>query len=221
MRGYIAGSAALGALLVLGGMRCAPGSGKTTVTPMTTSTPFVYDQAKLKLDSLPYQTGVLIMGGTPYAIKLDLKKETKDGDFSFLVNLNKEGTKVEEERYHIDDATFQYRGSEHETFDPPLTLINFPLKDSATSDWDGELDWGGMKFKASAKISTKADPLNLQSGKIDDAIMILVALDIKEPGGNVATKELKFWVAPDRGLVRRDFAATSSREPAAEPTQDE
>lgn len=198
--------------MALGGARCQPNQ---PTAPATTGggTMQVFDRKQLKVDSVPYEQGVLIMGGTPYAINMVKGKPEMPDEVRFLINERKVGTTIEEERYVVTDRILQFAGSRLESFEPPLTLSAFPLRVGSSETWSGTINWQQIKLPATATITVSADPLNLQSGKVDDAVLILVKLQIVEPGGNTADREFKFWVAPDRGILRRDFSAVSSREP--------
>ena len=205
--------------LALAGCPSTGTSGKTATTGTTTSRPPI-DAADLKPDALPYASGLLVMGGTELAVKVE-KKQVSEREFKLISSLAQSGTKLEEETYLLDKTTFQYVGTNVESFDPPLTIANLPFTVPSNWEWTGKYVWDQQNgpMKAKATITAEPSPLNLPGGQFDDAILSLVKLTIEEPNGNTADLELKFWLAPGRGVIQREIAASSTRQPAPQQTE--
>lgn len=182
-------------------------------TVVNTSAPLA--ASELRLGELPYSEGQIVMGGTRLPVTIE-KKDLGKGKFQLLSKLKESGTLLEEETYILDDKTFQYVGTGIESFNPPITIANLPFIVPSEWDWTGEYVWDQRNgpAKAKAKIETRRQPLNLPGGQFDDAILSQVKVTIEEAQGNSVDLNLSFWIAPGRGVIRREFAASSTREPA-------
>ena len=173
--------------------------------------------AELLPEALPYEDGTLIYGGTP--LEVQISQEEGEGGETVLA-IHQEGLEeaLETERYIADERGFRYAGGKEESFDPAIPLINeYPFSSASTWTWTGEMIYAGQTFPAKAEVSAEPAKLNLSSGSFN-SVFVTVKLHID--GSNPEQpKTFKFWIAPGEGVIRREFTASSTREPAPNPAQ--
>ena len=185
-----------------------------TVAPISSS---FQTQDDLKPDVLPPKEATVILTGAQIPVVLDAKKTDEKLVLRWITDSNKESgdpVEVETEVYLTSDEGFSISRAPHETYEPPIRLIRYPLEVGDTWDWNGKIQSGVNIYPASATITTSSDALNLASGKFP---ALLVTVEVKTSAGAVATKRnLKFWFQPEKGLIRREFWQSSTRDPRAE-----
>lgn len=164
--------------------------------------------ADVRPDALPYQDASIILAGSPMEATLEEKRE--GDDVHFFIRMH--GEVMEHERYRLTHNQFSFVGLGEESYEPPITLLTFPLTTGQTWEWKGEMRLGPLTKPAQATVTTASDTLNLAAGRFD-AILVVVALSIDAGTNEQAKRELKFWFDPGKGIVRREFAASSTREP--------
>jgi len=171
-------------------------------------------QDDLKPGELPPKEATVILTGAQIPVVLDAKRSGEKIVLRWITDAAKESgdpVEVETEVYLSGDEGFSIARAPHETYDPPIRLIRYPLEVGDTWEWSGTIQSGVNVYPASATISTSSDALNLASGKFP---ALLVTAEVKTSAGAVATKRnLKFWFQPEKGLIRREFWQSSTREP--------
>lgn len=182
--------------------------------PVSSLAKLFQKQADLKPEVAPPREANLILNGT--VIPVTLKETRKDNSivYQWLVDDAEESGKpaeAESEKYFSTADVFSFSATAHEQYDPAINLIKYPLNVGDSWDWAGEVIVGKTRRKATAKVTTSADPLNLPNDKIS---ALLVKVDLVYGGtANPAARELKFWFKPGEGLIRRELWASSTREP--------
>lgn len=213
-------STALSALAILAGAILAGvmlgGCPKPSDNPEPGPAGVVYrTSAEILPEALPYSDGTLIYGGTPLDVKVSQQKGENN---ETILAINQEGLEepLETERYIANETGFRYAGGKEESFDPAIPLINeYPFDSSSTWTWNGEMIYAGQTFPARADITAEAAKLNLSSGSFNT---IFVTVELHIEGSNPEQpKTFKFWIAPGEGVIRREFTASSTREPSAQP----
>ncbi len=174
-------------------------------------------QEDLKPETFPYDEGFLVLAGTQIPVTLE---ESKEGNIlTFAVKAN--GALIEREQYQFDEAGFRFLGGPGITFQPAIPLVRYPMKSDEKWEWSGKMVQSGETYDAKAEIAAKSELLNTAAGEF---MTLMIQVDLKL---DVGTKEpavrlLKFWIAPGEGVIRREFGASSSREPRApEPTTEQ
>ncbi len=168
----------------------------------------IADAAALGADKLPYTKARLILAGTEVPVEV---QEVRSGE-SFVLRLVSHGEILEEERYESGPGGFRFLGGSGETFDPPIPLVRLPMTVGESWDWTGVAALGPTEKRATAKVTSGRERLNLASG-VHDAIKVAVSLSVETSPQQTAKRELTFWIEPNRGVVRREFGAGSTREP--------
>ena len=161
---------------------------------------------EIRAHMLPYDQAYLIYGGTPVQASVQVVNRPGEVEFSFEAH----GEILDRELYSYDETTFRYRGSGDETYTPGIPLLRFPLEVGDSWTWAGTFTWGDRDRRATANISTASERLNTLAGEFGTvAVTVVVEVESGNP------YELLFWFAPERGLVRREFANNTTREPMA------
>lgn len=163
---------------------------------------------QMGLDRLPGQEANLILAGTE--VPVELREVKKEGQM--VVVLEAHGQIIEEERYVSDGDGFRFAGLSGETFDPPITLARFPMEVGKEWEWAGDACLGPICKPATGKVTSTEETLNLPGG-VYRTVRIEVELVVDTGGKEKAARTLRFWVAPEHGIVRREFGFGSTREP--------
>jgi hypothetical protein len=150
----------------------------------------------------------LVLAGTEVPVTLEPKLEGE----SFELAIRARGSVIEVERYGLGDKTFTYRGGTGEEFVPPIPIVRYPMQVGETWTWAGVAGLGPVEKGASADIDTTLETVNLATG-VSEAVLVTVNLTIQAQQGVPARRQLRFWIDPKEGLVKRDFAHSSVREP--------
>lgn len=164
---------------------------------------------ELQTYALPYSNAYLILGGTPHETKMVSDKTSSKVSFT----LSAHGTALDEENYSFDSKAFNYLGNKsYGEFSPGISILKFPFNVGDSWEWSGTYLFGGKDRAASANVSTDAEKLNTVAGEFN-AVKVTVALEIESGGMSPVKQDLVFWFAPNRGLVRREFEYSGTREP--------
>ncbi|MCW5939623.1 MAG: hypothetical protein KF884_01140 [Fimbriimonadaceae bacterium] len=156
----------------------------------------------------------LVLAGTE--VPVTLEPQIQGSEFNLLIRAK--GAVMETERYQVNDQTFAFVGGTGEEFVPPIPILRFPLEVGEKWTWTGVAALGPVKKKANADVTTGLETLNIVSG-VSDSVVVTVDLSIEAQPGLPAARRLRFWIDPKDGLVKRDFAHNSLREPR--PKSDE
>jgi hypothetical protein len=158
----------------------------------------------------PYKAAYINHGGTP--ISTNIKTEKSDGKVSFRFHQGNEATPTEVEEYAFNDREFLYLGNLDERYEPGIPLLKFPLRVGDKWEWSGAYNWGGASRKATAVVTTATEPLNTVVGEFR-AVRSVVELSVETGSKDLHRHKLTFWFAPKRGIVRREFEFSTTREP--------
>lgn len=161
-------------------------------------------------DRLPAKEASLILAGT--RLPVELQERRKEGIFEIVVLAH--GEDVEVERYFVADDSFSFAGLSGESFEPPIPILRFPVALGSKWGWQGKAFLGPVGRPARADIMLESDSLNLASGSLK-AVRVDVGLTVETGKETTAERKLKFWLAPNSGVVRREFGSSSLREPRA------
>lgn len=162
----------------------------------------------------PYKEGEIVLMGTPVPMKLELV-EREDG-FSLISKV--EGEPYEEERYQLDETSLRFKGTDVESFDPPIPLVTLPFHSPDQWTWSGKMTIAGKTFGASAEASSETESLNVPGGPYE-ASKVTLDLAMKDPTGSVGKRKLIFWLDNSEGIIKREFAQSSTRQPVSEPEE--
>ena len=165
---------------------------------------------EMRAHALPYDQAYIIYGGTP--VQASIQAVNRPGEVDF--NLEAHDQVLDRELYSYDDKSFRYRGSNTESYSPGIPLLRFPFEVGDSWTWAGTFNWGGRDRDAQANISTASERLNTLAGEFG-TVAVTVEVEVESGGSEPAVYELLFWFAPERGLVRREFAHSTTREPMA------
>jgi hypothetical protein len=126
------------------------------------------------------------------------------------------GQLLEEELYRTDGGSLAFAGSSVESYDPPVLLAKSALSVPDTHAWKGSMTLAGKKFPAEAQVSAANESLNVAGGPYE-SIRITAKLTIKTNAPKSIERQLTFWLAPGKGIVKRAFDDSSERVPLPEP----
>jgi hypothetical protein len=157
----------------------------------------------------PPKAKLLYLGTT---VPVTVKAERK-GDI-FTINLLAHGDLFDSEEYVKTLDGLALSNAAGEVYSPPIPLLKFPL---AVGDepmtWVGTLSGELDPHRASAKISSSKESVTLgQTSAETIRVQVDILLEsISE--GESAERRLVFWFLPKKGVVKRQFGTTSTREP--------
>lgn len=161
---------------------------------------------------LAFQNARLILGGTEVPVRLEAQQERN----RFKVSVLAKGAVVEVEDYVIDDRTFRFSGVGGETFSPPITLLTFPMRSIGEWTWGGTIVSDPISRAAQATITSTDETINTPAGQFEAVkVEVLLAIDAGAP--SPAQRKLTFWFVPQKGLIKREFGASSTRIPVPNP----
>jgi hypothetical protein len=139
-------------------------------------------------------------------------KQTQTGD-QIRIDLEAHGQVLESEAYLAKEGAFELAAVAGENYKDPLPLLKFPMNVGDTWNWVGTMTAGDEPHKASATISTSSDKVLLPASGSQEAVLVVVDLEIESGGPEPAKRKLRFWFVKDKGLVKRQFGTASSRDP--------
>jgi hypothetical protein len=163
----------------------------------------------LQPDAAPGDEAELVLAGTRLPVELRHSQQAEMLTLELLAH----GELLEREVYRSLPEEFGLVEASKERYDPPLPLLRFPLQIGETWEWSGTMEMAASPRPVTATVATASDKLYLGEAPTE-AVKVSVHLAI-DAGPNLppAKRELTFWFAPGRGLVRREFGAASHREP--------
>jgi hypothetical protein len=165
---------------------------------------------------VPYEKATLTIMGTDIPVKVDVRKETT----SMVVFLRAEhGEVLEHEAYKFDPGSFSLWRAGGELYDPVIPLLQAPIRPNDSAIWEGKMvsaidgvpsNLPTASRPATALIKTSEDKLNMK-GSTSDVLRVDVTLSMDGGGEKAAERKLTFWFKEGGGLVKRDFASSSTR----------
>ncbi len=158
----------------------------------------------------PYGRAGLILAGT--VIPVDLKREAKSDSVTF--KLMAHGETVEEESYIFGDSLFSIASAAGESYQPAIPLLKFPMHVGDKWEWVGKMGAAEIVRAAKADVTSANENLNLP-GVSGEAIKVNVRLQMDGGGPEPAVRNLTFWFVKGKGIVKREFGASSTRQPIA------
>jgi hypothetical protein len=167
---------------------------------------------ELKANASPGSTAVLVLAGTRVPVKVVRTQEDNDE----TLDLKAHDELVESESYRDTDQAFQLVVAADERFVPPIDLIRYGGHIGDSWDWTGHILNGDSPLPAKGIISTDRDVVYVGPVAIS-SIAVNVTLTIAAGGGLPAVqRSLKFWIAPGKGVIQREFGRqVSVRLPSA------
>lgn len=175
--------------------------------------------ASYKADTLPYEKGVLVVAGSQ--LNISVVAERKPAEVVFFLKSD-HGVTFEHEAYRFDKSRFSLWRAGGELYDPVIPLLIDPIIAGSKWDWSGKMILAAdgtpstspeSVTPANATVSLSNDKLNLRAGAVD-AMRVDVLLKMDSGGPTKAERKLSFWFVKGQGLVKREFAASSTRIPA-------
>jgi hypothetical protein len=151
----------------------------------------------------------LKIGEIDMPVEVSLSQNGADTTFTFSAH----GQTFETESYENKQTEFSLVDAAGERYNPPLPLLKFPMNVGDTWDWVGSMVAGEEPHKATATITTSSETILLPATGNVDSILVVVDLSIESGGPKPATRKLRFWFVPNKGLLKRQFGSASSREP--------
>ena len=182
---------------------CFLGCDHVRITAHQTGSPFVANIDEfLPLDSGQKETLYTVDGTkTNYALKT--KKEGSVVRFQAI----SEGNIIDEEVYEVKNRTILLKNAVGENFNPPITLIEFPLEVGSQYQWTGKMACEVTSLDGAATVLTSTDFVPLKD-KSEDAIKVEVNLRF----GNGGNRKLSFWFVKGKGILKTEMVKTI-REP--------
>lgn len=131
-------------------------------------------------------------------------KMTVDGT-TRTIKISKDGVPIEEEVYIVTTEQVAVKSlGTGETFDPPITLIKFPMTIGDAFDWEGKIVFAGHDMVGKAKAVTSRDTPDLATGP-KETLRVAVELEISDGSPKPAMRRLDYWFAEGVGPIRRDY----------------
>ncbi len=190
-------------LLPLVGASCQTSTGEGGQPPQKTIV-----MAPDGFNKVPYEKGEIVLLGTP--VPVTVKTEQTEGGFK-LISLIADHP-YEQEIYLSDASSLRFVGTDAETFAPAIPLMAQPFEVPGSWTWAGTMKLAGKTFKASADIESSSETLNLPGGPYK-SVRVDVDLSMQDPGGSISRRKLSFWLTGEQGIIKRDFAQSSTRQP--------
>ena len=170
----------------------------------------ILSYAELKPDNLTMKRADLALAGTN--IRTDIQQAREKNDIQ--IDLMAYGQIIESERYRSTDTEFGVVDAGGERYEPPIPLIKYPMTVGDIWDWSGMLDTGPEPHKAKATITTSIQDQIIEGGTVHNVVRVEVALAIDSGRpGEPSRRKMTFWIAPNMGVVRREFGDYSTRKP--------
>jgi hypothetical protein len=165
----------------------------------------LFSRADLMASAPPPPKANLTLAGTEIPVTVNLQKEGS----TVTVELKKDDEVFEEEVYLDLNDSFQFMEGAGDVFAPAIPLIEYPGHQGETKTWEGVVNG----TPARAEINTlRTRYYGLKSPV--DALEVRIRLAIELEPDKSSSRELRFVIAPEMGVVQRSFGAASSREPA-------
>lgn len=181
--------------------------GKSSDPGQVTGRQYVNEQS-LQPAALPYKQTRIIMGGLEVPAEMSRKVEGKQVTFEITAK----GEVLEQEHYENDDTGFRFASLSDESFNPPIPIIRYPFTVGEKWEWSGTAGLGQNIKQATAVVTSTQETLNLVTG-VADCVRVTADLEVATGGPGKSKRPLKFWIEPGKGIVKREFAYSSTREP--------
>ena len=123
------------------------------------------------------------------------------------------GVMLDSEKYQIQPSSFNLVNAAGEDYVQPIPLLKFPMNVGDSWKWSGQMVTGPVARKADAVVTTSDDKVDM--GSPADALLVEVDLSMYSGASEPATRRLSFWFVKGKGLVKRDFAGSTSRAPTS------
>lgn len=178
--------------------------------------------ADYKADRLPYAKGLLVVAGSQ--LPVTLKEIRRPGEVVFNLD-SRHGETFEHEAYQFDSDRFALWRAGGEMYDPVIPLLKNPVVIGSKWAWNGRmvlavdgvpLTGPGASTPASADVAIARDKLNLRAGPVEST-RVDVILRMSSGSDTPAERKLSFWFVAGQGMVKREFAASSTRIPDEGP----
>ncbi len=173
---------------------------------MPTGEPVVMQE--LKLDVSPGSRAELLFDKLHAPV--DVVRTEKQGLVTFDFRSFDES--LDHESYLVSNDAFSLKQIGEESFDPPLPLLKSPMKTGDSWSWSGKLT-SGSTHDAGAKISSKGERLKLSGEAEGEAVRVDVRVEIDGGDKKPSERKLSFWFMKGKGVVRREIASGSIRQP--------
>lgn len=163
----------------------------------------------LKPDSDPPPHAQLMYGAPPL-IPIDVKTERKGHDFT--IDLFAHGELFDFEKYVSTMDYFAVAQAAGEEYVPPIKILEFPLNVGGTARfWEGTLSSELTPQPAHATIRAYSDKV-----AVGDVSVSTIRSDVEIVLGHdhrpATERRLSFWFEEGKGLIKRQFGTTSTRE---------
>ncbi len=174
--------------------------------------------ASYRPDTLPYNEGVLVVAGS--RLRINLSEERKPSEVVFFLK-SEHGVTFEHEAYKFDSERFSLWQAGGEMYDPVIPLLVNPVRAGSKWTWKGKMTLAAdgvpstSEFgtsPATAEIATSPDKLNMRTGAVE-AMRVDVMLSLESGTPTPALRKLSFWFVNGQGMIKREFAAASTRLP--------
>jgi hypothetical protein len=163
----------------------------------------------LEPDRAPGDQATLLLANIP--VPVTVEREQANGAVTFSL-VGEHGQMIEEERYVSNSTEFSLAQAAGEFYEPPITLLKFPMNVGDSWEWQGTMRAGNISREASASILSSPGEVVIAGQR--EAVKIRVDLEMESGGPETAKRTLTFWFVPQQGLVKREFGAGSSRIPS-------
>ena len=176
--------------------------------------------AELKPDADPGPLATLRLGagdpkkparGAIASTEFDVKLLHKKQGSEVTIVLQVLGEDLEREVYEAQPDAFRILTATDDSFAPGIDLLRFPAAPGASWEWSGKVVYAGISRPATAQIA-----LSQEGNELLSDVRLNISAD---PGRPELQRELKFWFAKGKGVVRRAFGDVSARRPAGEEWQ--
>lgn len=167
--------------------------------------------------ALPPADSVLILAGSRIPVQLEGK--LKNGEL--VVHLKTHGEVLELEQYRTSTKSFELLSAAGESYQPGIPLLLERIQAGDTWTWKGnsmmqlpgEQPRPNTARKATATVTLAQDTLNL-AGAHHESMRADVMLMIHDGSPSPIPRKLQFWFVKEKGILKREFAMSSTRQPA-------
>jgi hypothetical protein len=151
----------------------------------------------------------MLIGGT----KISVSVEAKASGDEITVKINTHGEEIEEEKYVLNASELDLLRADTDEFTPPIRLLKFPASGNESWDWSGTSKEGTTGRSATAHVTSYPDKL-VVGGVSKATLAVQVQFSISSGMASPAQRTLTFWFAEPGGLIKREFGAGTTRQPA-------
>lgn len=133
---------------------------------------------------------------------------------------------LDREIYVIQDNGLLLESAVGEAFDPPLLLFQFPGEIGGRHRWEGYLNVIGpngtitdQAIEARADVVSAMDKLAV-NGSTEHAVRITANITLGGGQPNARSRQIRVWILPGKGILKREFGPDNVREPVTSEVQD-